>query len=542
MAGSKKKRSYFFSSVIGPLGKLFRTGNRPDQQAFEDLTASTPFFDESGDRAKLDSVPALKDKQGLVVLATDAQAKVNQAQQPDRSIVAQPHQLPTADDEAQVIDDYNGGLADTAVQVVVDGAVTTRNNFIVRFKANFITFLNTLVSGAANVGTGIDIFINKVGRTLRFKKIRGTGAATVTEDANGIIVDVPVTADQLVKVSNADTTASYLENKLIAGTGISVTKLNPGANEQLRVAYSGPTGKYKTTSVTNIIPVMNGSPTFTVDANLDYAPYVPVTIQDVNAPNNKIYGKVLSYIGTSLQIFISQTLGTNAASNNWEINIGSPIGLGADTLVHAQSNTGPYDIVTSFGQSRTFNITYANLSYQGSALTTGMRIRATQNGTNNWMEGVCTASLPTQVTLQIDRISGTGNISAWELTIADGYALEGWREVGSDGGNTTFLNGWASPSGVFYKKDYNTGVVYIRSAQLNGAAAIDPTVFTFTDPAYQTSYIQNYICDSQLGGRFRLQIGPGGIRVQQITDFDPWTVSATGFVGVLNFNISYTTD
>ena len=140
------------------------------------------------------------------------------------------------------------------------------------------------------MGTGIDIFINKVGRTLRFKKIRGTGAATVTEDANGIIVDVPVTADQLVKVSNADTTASYLENKLIAGTGISVTKLNPGANEQLRVAYSGPTGKYKTTSVTNIIPVMNGSPTFTVDANLDYAPYVPVTIQDINAPNNKIYG------------------------------------------------------------------------------------------------------------------------------------------------------------------------------------------------------------------------------------------------------------
>ena len=92
MAGSKKKRSYFFSSVIGPLGKLFRTGNRPDQQAFEDLTASTPFFDESGDRAKLDSVPALKDKQGLVVLATDAQAKANQAQQQDRSIVAQPHQ------------------------------------------------------------------------------------------------------------------------------------------------------------------------------------------------------------------------------------------------------------------------------------------------------------------------------------------------------------------------------------------------------------------------------------------------------------------
>lgn len=39
-----------------------------------------------------------------------------------------------------------------------------------------------------------------------------------------------------VKVSSADTTADFLENKLVAGTGITLTKLNPGADEDLEIA------------------------------------------------------------------------------------------------------------------------------------------------------------------------------------------------------------------------------------------------------------------------------------------------------------------
>ncbi len=38
-----------------------------------------------------------------------------------------------------------------------------------------------------------------------------------------------------VKVSSADTTADFLENKLVAGTGISIAKLNPGADEDLEI-------------------------------------------------------------------------------------------------------------------------------------------------------------------------------------------------------------------------------------------------------------------------------------------------------------------
>lgn len=41
-----------------------------------------------------------------------------------------------------------------------------------------------------------------------------------------------------LKVSSADTTADFLENKLVAGTGITLTKLNPGADEDLEITSS----------------------------------------------------------------------------------------------------------------------------------------------------------------------------------------------------------------------------------------------------------------------------------------------------------------
>lgn len=45
--------------------------------------------------------------------------------------------------------------------------------------------------------------------------------------------------DELVKASAADTTASTLLAKVAAGTGITLSLLNPGLNEQLEIASSG---------------------------------------------------------------------------------------------------------------------------------------------------------------------------------------------------------------------------------------------------------------------------------------------------------------
>ncbi len=41
--------------------------------------------------------------------------------------------------------------------------------------------------------------------------------------------------DELVKISSDDTTADYLEDKIAAGTGVTLNVLNPGGDEQLEI-------------------------------------------------------------------------------------------------------------------------------------------------------------------------------------------------------------------------------------------------------------------------------------------------------------------
>ena len=45
--------------------------------------------------------------------------------------------------------------------------------------------------------------------------------------------------DENVKISDNDTTADHLDDKIVAGSGITLTVLNDGADEQLQIATSG---------------------------------------------------------------------------------------------------------------------------------------------------------------------------------------------------------------------------------------------------------------------------------------------------------------
>ena len=55
-------------------------------------------------------------------------------------------------------------------------------------------------------------------------------------------------ADEKAKISSADTTTGYLEDKVVAGTNITITKLNTGANEQLEISTGGAVGEANTAS------------------------------------------------------------------------------------------------------------------------------------------------------------------------------------------------------------------------------------------------------------------------------------------------------
>lgn len=69
--------------------------------------------------------------------------------------------------------------------------------------------------------------------------VAGTGiSVNNTDPENPIVSSTGVDTDEKAKVSSNDTTAGYLNGKLVAGSGISLTENNNGGNETLGIAVS----------------------------------------------------------------------------------------------------------------------------------------------------------------------------------------------------------------------------------------------------------------------------------------------------------------
>jgi hypothetical protein len=67
----------------------------------------------------------------------------------------------------------------------------------------------------------------------------GTGiTVNSTDPANPIITNTSLNTDEVAKVSSNDTTAGYLNGKLVAGSGIALTENNNGGNETLGIAVN----------------------------------------------------------------------------------------------------------------------------------------------------------------------------------------------------------------------------------------------------------------------------------------------------------------
>lgn len=156
MAGIKQFKAWFFQ-LVPPVsrpdgstgGVRLRKGDQPSQQTLENLAVSATFSKESGDRAKVTTGSTdLGTEQGLVVLATDVQAKANQTQLSDRSLVVQPSQLPTvanstgnADTITNNIDTFTGD----ALLITLD-ATSTRNSYVGKLSTSFITWFSGVLN------------------------------------------------------------------------------------------------------------------------------------------------------------------------------------------------------------------------------------------------------------------------------------------------------------------------------------------------------------------------------------------------------------
>lgn len=130
-------------------GTRFKDGDKPNESAFADWFKSSLFKSEPDDRAKEDVAgTTLADINGHVVAATDAQAKANQAKKEDRTVVAQASQLPSvgSTDTLTITSDQGLDYNDQPLNVYKDDSVSTRSNYLIKFKDSFSTFLSTLVA------------------------------------------------------------------------------------------------------------------------------------------------------------------------------------------------------------------------------------------------------------------------------------------------------------------------------------------------------------------------------------------------------------
>lgn len=145
-------KDYFFkiSQTATKRGSRFRTGDKPTQSIFEDWIKSSVFKTEADDRALEDSGAFDADRNGHVVAATDIQAKANVSKATNRTIVAQPSQLPTVTTDSELTISGNDVIhSGDALLVETNG--TTRNIFNVSLSSSFSTFLNELKDFASSI-------------------------------------------------------------------------------------------------------------------------------------------------------------------------------------------------------------------------------------------------------------------------------------------------------------------------------------------------------------------------------------------------------
>lgn len=297
MSFTKRLRSYFFRvgapvnpNVSGNLKDHLKDRGAPTEETFTDLTASSIFFTESGDRAKASTGGAIENEVGHVAITTDAKAKAGTSGlEADRTLVVHAAQLPTVEVQSDTIDDFTGN----SLEVTADAGTLTRNRYIFNLTTAFknwlltrilpgggtvgqvlskvsgtdydVTWSTVAASGETNTASnvnvgGVGVFKQKTGSDLEFKGINsGDAYVSVVEDAGNNEIDISV---------NEAALATYMESN------INLDNLVPAWNTTSSAAISavvigGDTGKALTWNPvsTNIRSVTIGN-TVTVSIQL----------------------------------------------------------------------------------------------------------------------------------------------------------------------------------------------------------------------------------------------------------------------------------
>lgn len=148
-----------------------------------------------------------------------------------------------------------------------------------------------------------------------------------TKDDAGLVTDYTPGAggaDELVKTSAADTTAGYLEDKIVAGSGITLTKQNTGSNENILIEAA--------------------SSAIDPNVEIDYTEFL---LRGPNASGQGYSAWATFAIGTGVDVSGADALDDNIPENyfcGWKFDCGTSAG----------ARVGAYASSTSTGKGSTY--------------------------------------------------------------------------------------------------------------------------------------------------------------------------------------------
>jgi microcystin-dependent protein len=287
MAGTRRLRAHFFTLVgDSPINGFYtrlRGGgvSKPTQQTFEDLAESCAFHSEVNSAAAVDTTGALINKQGLVIISAGANNKSGSDTAlgaTGGALAVPPSGLPTLEAINQTVGDFTG---DTPIEIAT-GVSTARNQYIVKLKASFITFLSKYTP-------------SMTGSTGKYLKSDGT-------NANWDAIDISTSdISGVVPIANGGTAASTR---------------NAAANNILPSQTSN-SGKYLKTDGTDAtwqdglnLPAQSGSTSGKV-------------LQSTGVVGSEIWAAITSIIPTGLIL----SFGGNSAPTGWANCDGSSYGI-----------------------------------------------------------------------------------------------------------------------------------------------------------------------------------------------------------------------
>ncbi|MEI6420914.1 MAG: DUF3383 family protein [Lentisphaerota bacterium] len=171
------------------------------------------------------------------------------------------------------------------------------------------------------------------------RKNPSTAKVQYSNDGSAWVNIDDVTGSDLLKISNADTSAGYLENKLLAGGGISVTKGNTGANETLTIALGQGTvvtpstytsafltgGNSAEATFSNWLAVISGSFTITING-------VVRVVSGIDMTGVTSMADVAAKIQTAIRALTSATETVVWSTNHFIINAGNLTSSSAITV------------------------------------------------------------------------------------------------------------------------------------------------------------------------------------------------------------------